>query len=223
MKSPIKISIKSEIISILFITVSIIASFYFYNNFPDQVPTHWNIEGNVDDWSTPLFAAFLLPIISIGLYLLFLVLPRIDPKKDRYKQFANIYHIFKTIVIGFLSLIYFVTSFSALGYDINITRVISISVGLLFLVLGNYMSKIKRNWFLGIRTPWTLSSEDVWNKTHRLGGKMFVLSGFLMMSMSYLDTKYRIPLFVTIIILTAVVSFVYSYYLFNKEQKNGNK
>ena len=219
MSSPIKISFKTELIPLFLVFVSILSSLYFYKNFPDLVPIHWNMAGEADSWGSPFKSAFMFPVLNIGIYLLFLIIPYMDPKKERYEQFASTYHIFKTAIILFLSLIYFTASFSALGYDINITRVVTTFVGALFVVIGNYMSKIKQNWFLGIRTPWTLSSEEVWNKTHRLGGKMFLLSGLLMMSISYFDIKYRIAIVVTILLLSVLVSPLYSFYLYNKEEK----
>ena len=225
MSNVIKFSFKSEAAPLFLIILSFLASFYFYKNFPETVPVHWNMDGVADSWGSSFKAAFTFPVINIGIYLIFLILPRVDPKKERYKQFTRTYNVLKTAIIAFLTIIYIVSSLSALAYDINVTRVVTILVGILFIVIGNYMSKIKRNWFLGIRTPWTLSSEDVWNKTHRLGGKMFIFSGLLMASISFLNSKYQIPLLIISVLSTSLVSVAYSFYLYTKEEKekNGNK
>jgi len=219
MKNPIKPSLKTEILPILLILLAVIASFYFYSNFPQKVPIHWNISGEPDNWGSKTVAAFLFPGIMIGMYLLFLALPLLDPKRERYAQFRKVYHVFKDILILFMVAIYFISSLSSVGYNISIELWIPFLVGLLFIVLGNYMGKIKPNWFMGIRTPWTLSSEEVWNKTHRLGGKIFILGGILMASMGFLPIVWRMPLFFIIIALMVFGTFVYSYLAYLQEKK----
>ena len=219
MPNPITPTFKTEIWSIILISIAVTASFYFYAHFPEQVPIHWNMAGEVDNYGSRATAAFLFPAIVLGMYLLFIVLPYIDPKKERYAQFRKVYHVFKTFIIFFMVAIYFVASLNALGYKIPVGLWTPALVGLLFIIIGNYMSKIKSNWFIGIRTPWTLSSEEVWNKTHRLGGKVFILGGALMISMYFLPIKLRWPLFVVIIIIILLGTIGYSYWLFRKEEK----
>ncbi len=180
MSNPLKPTIKTEIIPGLIILITIISNFYFYANFPDQIPIHWNFQGEIDNWGSKTFGAFFFPAIIFGMYLLFLILPYVDPKKLKYDQFRKTYHKFKGLLILFMALIYFLTSFAGLGYNINIDVWIPIIIGFLFMFIGNYLSKIKPNWFLGIRTPWTLSSETVWQKTHQFGGKLFILAGAVM-------------------------------------------
>lgn len=210
----------SEIFSIITIAIVVLASFYFYNHFPEKVPTHWNIKGEIDGWSSPAVAAFLIPIVLFFLYIMFLVLPKIDPQKERYIQFNKPYKIFQNVIIIFMAILYFLTGFSGLGYKISIDNIVPIMVGILFMIIGNYMGKIKKNWFVGIKTPWTLSSENIWNKTHRLGGKLFVLGGFLMMLMPFFIVYVKIYLFIFIIIILAVIPAMYSYFEYKKEENN---
>lgn len=217
--SPIKPNLRTEIIPILLIIISIVASFYFYSVLPDQVATHWNFEGQVDDYSSKAVGAFLLPGIMILMYLMFLGLPYIDPKRKRYGEFANVYHIFKGILIGFMFIIYLATSFANLGYNIDIGVVIPALVGILFIIMGNYMGKIKHNWFMGIRTPWTLSSENVWNKTHRVGGWLFILLGIIMLLMPIMPKEIIAPIFIAAIVAVTVGTFGYSYFLYRNENK----
>ncbi|MFA5080836.1 MAG: SdpI family protein [Candidatus Paceibacterota bacterium] len=219
MSNPIKPTFKTETLPILFVALVVISSFYFYSHFPNIVPTHWGISGEVDGWGSRN-TAFIIPAIIIGMYLMFLLLPFIDPKKEKYEQFTKPYHVFKNILILFMAVMYFVASFAALGYDLPVGTIIPVMVGLLFVIMGNYMSKIKRNWFIGIKTPWTLSSEEVWNKTHRFGGKMFIFGGILMAIEPFLPVVSRLPVFIFTIIILSFGTMGYSYLVYLKEKKN---
>ncbi|HTX86482.1 MAG TPA: SdpI family protein [Candidatus Nanoarchaeia archaeon] len=219
MSNPIKPTIKSEIFSILLIAISLAAAFYFYAHFPARVITHWNLAGEPNGWSSPAFAAFFLPLLLIGLYFLFLLLPLIDPKKERYAEFAKAYNIFRNIFILFFVILYFVVSLNNLGYNLDIELWTTGLIGLLFIVLGAYLGKIKPNWFVGIRTPWTLSSETVWNKSHRFGGKVFVLGGILMIIAGLSPLPWRLPIFIADIIILLSGTVVYSYIVYLREKK----
>ena len=220
MTNPIKPNFKTEFFSILLILSAVIASFYFYANFPEQVPIHWNAAGEPDNYGSRALGAFLFPAIIIGMYVMFLFLPLIDPKKQRYDQFKKVYHIFKTILLFVFTVIYFIASFNALGFFVPIEIWIPVLIGLLFIVLGNYMSKIKPNWFVGIKTPWTLSSEEVWNKTHRVGGKVFIASGFLFLITPFIPLIFKTTLFVINILFILVGTVGYSYWLYRQEAVN---
>lgn len=217
--SPIKPNIKTELFPILIVILSLLASFYFYQSFPSQVATHWNFAGQIDDYSSREVGAFLMPTFIFGLYIMFLALPYLDPKKDRYQEFAKTYHIFKNLIIGFMFLMYLATGLANLGYPIEIGIVVPLLVGILFIIMGNYMGKIKYNWFMGIRTPWTLSSENVWNKTHRVGGWLFIGLGVVMLITPFLPKIIIAPIFFSAIIITVVGSFAYSYILYRHEKK----
>lgn len=219
MSNPIKLSIKSEFLSWIIIAISIAASFYFYAHFPERVITHWGMNGEPDGWSGRAFAAFFFPALFIAIYFLFVFLPKLDPKKERYAEFAKVYDIFRNFILAFMAVIYFIASFSNLGVNLNINFFVPAAVGLLFIVLGNYFGKIKPNWFVGIRTPWTLSSETVWNKTHRFGGKVFILGGAVMMISGIVPLAWRLPLFITNIIVLLLGTVVYSYIVYLQEKK----
>ncbi len=217
--NPIKPTLKTEIIPIILILLSMVASLYFYANFPERVPTHWNYQGEIDSYSNKTFGAFFFPALILGIYLLFLALPYLDPKKARYEQFSKVYHIFKGIFVLFMTAIYFFASFSALGYQIPIGTIIPAALGILFLIMGNYLGKIKPNWFMGIRTPWTLSNEEVWNKTHRLGGKLFMLMGLGMLLGPFLPNDIFWKIFIFSIFVVAFIPIIYSYFLYRKVEK----
>ena len=217
--NPIKTTIKSEIFSFLILAVSWVAAFYFYQHFPDKVVTHWNIAGQADGWSGRGFAAFFFPGLLSGMYLMFLLLPMFDPKKDRYAEFSKVYNVFRNLLLGVMALIYFIASVSNLGVYLNVGVWTPLIIGLLFVVLGNYMGKIKPNWFVGIRTPWTMSSETVWNKTHRFGGKAFMMSGVLIAMSGLAPLRLRLPLFVFAIMIMLFGTIVYSYLVYLAEKK----
>lgn len=220
MSNPIKPTIKTEILPLTVIILTAAASIYFYYHFPASVPIHWNIKGEVDNWGTPTMAAFSIPAMLIGMYLLFLFIPYLDPRKERYEDFAKIYSFFRTAIITLLSLVYFIASLNGLGYKISVAFWTPILIGSLFILLGNYMGKIKSNWFVGVRTPWTLSSEENWNKSNRMGGRIFVLSGLLFIFMPFLPTIFQVTLFFLIITALIFGTTGYSFFLYLKDQKN---
>lgn len=219
MSNPIKPTIKTEILPLVLILISLAASFYFYANFPDQVPTHWNFAGEVDSYSSKAFTAFFFPVLAVLMYFLFLVFPSIDPKKDRYNEFRKVYHIFKSLILAFLVIIYFIVGLNGLGYNISVSLWMPALIGLLFIVMGSYMAKIKPNWFMGIRTPWTLSSEEVWNKTHRFGGKMFILGGILMILQPFLPVSFRTTIFIITLVIVLAGTTGYSLIAYLREKK----
>ena len=217
--NPMKFTFKSEIIPILIILISIALGFYFYSVFPDTVPMHWGINGEVDRWGSKLEGAWLMPIIAIGMYILFRFLPLIDPKKEKYQQFSRIYFIFRLIILLMMLAIYLVASFNTLGYNVKVEIWIPVAVGVLFLIMGNYMGKLKPNWFMGIRTPWTLSNDEVWNKTHRLGGKLFIIFGILMIITPLLPYSNIFANLLIPVIIVSLIPIIYSYILFRKVKK----
>jgi immunity protein, SdpI family len=219
MKSPIKLTWKTEILPILLIVFSIISSFYFFQQMPEKIPTHWNFKGEIDNWGSSLSHLLTINLVMIGMYLLFLSLPYIDPRRERYEQFKKVYHIFKNILLLFFTIILFITNLSALGYDIDVGTYIPLLVGILFIAIGNYMPKIKMNWFMGIRTPWTLSSEKTWNKTHLLGGKLFMISGLLIAIQGFIPENYRLPIFILAIAIILIGTIFGSYLIYLKTKK----
>lgn len=216
MKLPYRLNWKLEAPAILIMLVAVCSSYYFYLHFPDHVPTHWNFAGEVDGWSGRGFAAFFFPLLIAGIYALMLLLPLVDPLRSRYQEFSRGYQVIRVSLVIFMTVIYFITSLVGLGYQISINKVMPVGVGLLFIILGNFLPKIKKNWFVGIRTPWTLSNEEVWNKTHRLGGKIFIIAGLLFMSALWLSERYYLWVFAIIMIGIVAGSFGYSWWLWKK-------
>jgi uncharacterized membrane protein len=223
MANPIKPTLKTEMLPLLLIVITLVSAVYFYGHLPERIATHWNFAGQVDGYGSGKIQSIVLPLMLIGMYILFLVFPYLDPKKERYEQFSKVYHIFKDIILILFAIIYFIVGFNGLGYNLPVGVITPILIGLLFIIMGNYMSKIKRNWFMGIRTPWTLSSEEVWNKTHRFGGKMFILAGLLMMAETIMPNAWKLAVFILMMIILLVGTIGYSYIVYLKEKKYGGK
>ncbi len=219
MKYPFRISWGTEILPVLIVAGAVVLGIYFYAHFPDKVAGHWNFAGVVDRYTGRAEGAFGMPILLVIMYLLFLVLPVIDPKKERYEEFERYYRVFETAILSALLVIYLAMGLFNLGYPVNIGNVVSGCVGLLFIILGNFMGKIKNNWFVGIKTPWTLSSENVWNKTHRMGGRLFIIYGLVIMATPYLSFHAAGAIFIAGAGLTVLGTMGYSYWLFKQEQK----
>ncbi|HOZ36555.1 MAG TPA: SdpI family protein [bacterium] len=218
MKNPLRPTLKTEILPIIFVVISVVLSFYFYAHFPERVATHWNIQGQVDGWSGRGFAAFFFPALNLAIYLLVLFIPCLDPKKSNYEKFRTAYHGVKSVLVIFLTLIYFVVSLNALGQSVPVNIAVPLGIGAMFVVIGYYLDQVKQNWFMGIRTPWTLSSEIVWQKTHHFGSRVFMASGVLLIIVSFLPQWFWA--FLIIIFLLILSTFLYSYLIYRQERKN---
>lgn len=183
-----------------------------YNRLPPQVPMHWGINGQVDRTGSRLEGVLFLPLLSTGVWLLMRVLPRIDPRRASYAAFQGTFNLFINIVILFLAALYVVILGIALGWDISVPQVIGVGIGLLLAVLGNEMGRVKPNWFVGIRTPWTLSDPIVWRRTHRAGGRIFFVAGLTMIVAGLLlPPAYAFAVILIGALGAALASIAYSY------------
>ena len=188
---------------------------------PDQIPIHWNAAGVIDGWGGRS-TALILPAAGLGLNLLFAVLPKIDPKRENYPRFAGAYGLFRLVFSLFWLGMVLLTLYSAYRPDTPLTgRLIPAAVGALFCVLGACMPRFEPNYFVGIRTPWTLASETVWKRTHLLGGRIWFFCGLLWMLGSLLfSSSWVMPVCVVLIFALAVIPCVASYFYWKSEQKS---
>lgn len=190
-------------------------------HLPDRVPTHWGINGEPNDWSSPTFAAFMLPGTMLFMTALFAVLPLIDPLKKNYEFHGSVYFLLVNVVVAFIAVVHVLVIGVALGWPININRSIPALMGLLFMFIGNLLPRIRPNWFMGIRTPWTLSSETVWRKTHRVGGYAFTVAGVLFVAMAVLGgAPGAIKLMLALIIPAVLWPVLYSYLEWRREKES---
>lgn len=208
------------IISLIAILAATVASAAIYPRLPEMAASHWNAAGQVDGYMPRFWAAFLMPLISIGLLLLFLVIPAIDPLKANIAKFRKYYNAFIALIIVFMLFIHAITLAWNLGYDqFNIGNAIIPAVGVILIFAGVIMMKAKRNFFIGIRTPWTLSDDTVWEETHKLGGKLFIAAGILTMLSVFLGER-GIWIMLPAALLAGFVPVVYSYIVWRRLAKS---
>lgn len=202
--------------AILLILASVVAGVLVYPHLPDQVPSHWNIKGEVDGYSSRFWGAYGLPLLNAGIYLLMLATPQIDPRRHNYVKFAKTYQILKLMIICFFTGLYVITVLSALGYNISIERLVPLGVSLLIIMMGNLMGKIQHNYFVGIKLPWTLANEVVWRKTHRVAAPLWVMVGLVGVVGAIIGGPTAAALLFGGLGVAVVVPVVYSYLLYRR-------
>jgi uncharacterized membrane protein len=185
---------------------------------PERVASHWNTKGEVDDYMSKFWGLFLMPIISTILLLLFIFMPKIDPLKANVEKFRKYFDNFIVLLIAFLFYLYLLTIFWNLNIKFSMIGFLAPAFGILFYYCGVLVENAKRNWFIGIRTPWTLSNEKVWDKTHKIGGKLFKIVGIIaFLGISF--QNYALFLVLVPVILITIYTIVYSYIEYQKETK----
>mgnify|MGYP001309430334 FL=1 len=214
----IDLNIKKELPIILIIIMMFAASIYFYPQLPDKIPTHWNFKGEIDGYSGKLTGAFLMPVMNIIMYGLFIFMPVLDPKKENYKLFESTYIYFRYLFHIFFLGMHGLIIAAALGYNVDTGRLVTLAVSLLLMLMGNVMGRLKHNYFVGIKTPWTLANEEVWRKTHRLGAVIWTGGGLAGVIISLLRLSMGWA-FIAIIAVMTFIPIVYSYVLFNRLEK----
>jgi uncharacterized membrane protein len=196
----------------------ILAAFAFaaamYNSLPESVPTHWNDQGIVNGYTPKPLGVFILPLMMLGVYLMFLIVPSISPSGFRINRFIHVYWILCTVTIGFLLVMTIFALLKAQGSSVPLNRVVNAGIGVLIIVIGNFLGKVTKNFFVGIRTPWTLASDEVWFRTHRLAGISFVIAGFIVLIAAALG--YGGSWVAFIIIGAALISIIYSAVIYKR-------
>lgn len=212
MKNKIKFK-KESIISVVFsILLFALVNFLFYKKMPETLPTHWGFNNKIDGYSSKFTTLITTPLLLIFLNIFSCFMLDNDPKN---KDKNNFVITIGKATIPLVMLITFVISvFYGLGKKINVMIIISIFVGFLLILIGNYLPKTKRNYTVGIKLPWTLNSDENWNKTHRLAGYFFILGGIFFLLTPFIGNEYLI--FLTFMIIV-IIPAIYSFYLY----KNG--
>jgi uncharacterized membrane protein len=208
------------IVSIIVILVATIASVIVYPQLPEVAASHWDANGQVNGYMPRFWAAFLMPLMSIGLLFLLLAVPSIDPLKANIAKFRNYYNVFVLVIIVFMLIIHGITLVWNLGYNqFNIGNAIVPAVGLIFIFAGIMMAKAKRNFFIGIRTPWTLSNDTVWEETHKLGSKLFIGAGIVSFLSAFFGEAGFWIMFI-VMMIAAIIPIIYSYILWRNITKS---
>lgn len=204
-----------KIINAILILSTLIVGALLYPQLPEQMPMHWNALGKIDGYMPKNMALLFMPVLMIVMYISFRIFPDFDPKKEKYKLFAREWNIMQTALIGFFTYMHFMIIYLTLNPGVSMMPLMFIGLGTLFILMGNYMSKIRQNYFIGIKVPWTLSSEDNWNKTHRFASWCFVGAGILTLIEAYFIWYAPAVIFGSII-LAAFLPIVYSFLLYKK-------
>lgn len=191
-----------------------------YPYLPEQLPTHWNASGMPDEYRSKTFAIWLMPALMILLFLSFQIIRVIDPKRKNIVKFSKDIDMINNSLLFVFLIIHGTTILYGLGWDINMSMVMPVIIGIVFVVIGNYMPRFKFNYFIGIRTPWTLSSEHVWTKTHQISGKLYVIGGFLLLLCSFLPIKWKVVSIIVITVIVSLLASVISYIWYKRLQKN---
>lgn len=187
-----------------------------YPRLPARIPTHWDLHGSPNGWGGPA-SAFLFPAVATGLAALFAVLPRIDPRRAHWRAFSEEVGVIANVLVLFIGWIEVAALGASIGWHIDFRRSMLAGVGVLLAVIGNYLPRIRSNWWIGIRTPWTLESERVWRDTHRVAGRTFVAGGVVAAAGALLPELLGTAVMVVALLVTSIVPVVYSYLAWRRE------
>jgi uncharacterized membrane protein len=205
-------------ISLGIILLAFVLSILFYSQMPEQVASHWNSKGEVDGYMSKFWGLFLMPILSVALLFLLFYLPKIDPLKENVEKFRRYYDGFIIVLIAYLFYLHFLVILWNLGTVFNMAFMMIPAFAALFFYIGIMTEKAKRNWFIGVKTPWTLSNEKVWNKTHKLAGRLFKIAALIAL-VGFFFPEYAIWFFIIPVVYVAVYSIIYSYFEYQKQVK----
>jgi uncharacterized membrane protein len=206
---------KAISLAIIIVLIQFIVAAYLYPEMPELITIHWNIRGEADGYGSKLVGLFLIPAIELVLIPFFLVLPRIDPKASR-DELVGAFDWFIVIFTLYMAYVFGLSVAWNLGYRFDFLRLLLPVLGVLFIGIGEIMGRVGVNWFMGIRTPWTLSSPQVWDDTHRLGGKLFKISGVLTLLAVFFSGWLALVLAVLPVLFSSVYVTIYSYFRYTE-------
>ena len=210
----------TTIIVLILLVIATLAGLLLWNRLPDSMASHWNVNDQVDGYMSKTLGVFMVPLITLGMFLLFLVVPAIDPLKANIAQFREAFNLFIVLIVAFMLYIHALSLAWNLGYTgFRMSASMLPAMGLLFIFIGFMLRKAKRNFFIGIRTPWTLSSDRVWDETHRLGSILFMASGVLALIGGIFGGTTAFWFLFVLLIGSTIFLLVYSYVLYQREIK----
>jgi len=210
----------TTIVILLMLLIGTVAGLLLWNRLPDQMASHWDINDHVNGYMPKAWGVFMMPLIALGMSILFLVIPNIDPLKANIAQFRETFNLFIVLIVAFMLYIHGLTLAWSLGYtNFKMSTSMLPAMGLLFIFIGFMLRKAKRNFFIGIRTPWTLSSDTVWDKTHQLGSVLFMASGVLAFLGGIFGGMTAFWFLFVPLIGSTVFLLIYSYLLYRQETK----
>jgi uncharacterized membrane protein len=216
-----KIAWRGEILHLTALAALFAAAAAVWPLVPDQMPVHWNLAGEADRYGGKVEGVLLLPLVTFGLYWLLLLLPLVDPRRENYRRFETSYRVIRWCLTLFMGVLYGLTLAAALGQKIDMGLCVSTLMSVLFIVLGVTMDTIQPNWFVGVRTPWTLSSTESWTKTHRLAKWVFIALGLSFLPLGITKSAWSLALLLTTGVGGIAWLVVYSYLVWRDDpQRN---
>jgi uncharacterized membrane protein len=207
------------IVCALLVVLCEAATMLLYSQLSEPVATHWNASGVVDGYSPRWTLFFGIPGLMLGMIALFHALPWLSPRRFEVGSFAPTSSYLMVLVVGFLAYIHFVILWKGIGRELDISRAVLGAISLLILATGNVLGKLRRNFFIGIRTPWTLASERVWYGTHRLAAKAFVAAGLVGLVLAYAHVS--LWAWLAVLAVAILVPLVYSLTLYKRLERTG--
>jgi uncharacterized membrane protein len=207
---------RSLFLSVLFLLMLVAAYLWLSPRMPALIPTHWNAQGQINGYMTPFKAAIVPMIVIAGLALLTVVLPAISPRGYGIEPFVSVFVIVMLAVQAFVLLLALTMLLNGAGYPIRLPLVAMVGLGLLWMLIGNYMGKLRKNFFAGIRTPWTLANDDVWERTHRMAGWLFVLAGLATVIAAFMGASVMWAIY--LLLAAVLIPAVYSYVIYQRVQ-----
>jgi uncharacterized membrane protein len=208
---------KTELPLLALIAGMFVAAALMWPSAPERFPVHWGVSGQVDRYGGRFEGLLLEPLLALLLYLIMLFLPRLDPGRLNYERFAGAYYTIRAVVIALMAVLYAVMLLAAKGVPIDMPRFVGLAVGAMFFILGNVLGKVRPNWFVGVRTPWTLSSKRAWVRTNRLGGWVFVFGGIALMVAGVIRTPLAMGVACAIIAAGSLGAVIYSYFVWRSD------
>ncbi|MEE3892746.1 SdpI family protein [Priestia megaterium] len=208
---------KKHVFPLSITVLTLVAWLIALPHLPATMPIHWGANGEADGFATKINAMILTVGIMVLIYFIIAFVPRIDPRKENYKYFSKTYNIVLNAVLLLFFFVNMSTILQGLGYNVPMSYIAPIMAGLVFIIIGNYLQRVRSNYFMGIRTPWTLSNETVWKKTHRLSGKLFFIGGLLILISAFLPDGYKSVIMWGSIVLCVAIPYLYSYLAYKKE------
>jgi uncharacterized membrane protein len=194
---------------------------------PDQqVPVHWGLDGQANGWATSAVGFAILPLITAGIVGLFALIPRIEPRRANLERSASAYRTTTTAVVVFLGVAQAVVVLASVGDTLPMVAIVGLGIGLLFIVMGNVLTTVRSNFFFGVRTPWTLTSDLSWDRTNRAVGRLFVLAGITLVLLTLSgNVELIVWVMVAWIVAIVAVSFAYSYRVWTRdpERRTGER
>lgn len=208
----------TNIVLLAIVVIAFVAGVLVYPQLPEKIASHWNAVGEVNGYMQKFWGLFLLPLIMLGMFALYIIIPLIDPLKNNIKAFRKYYNALWIFLEIFFLYIYGLSVAWNLEFRFNFTTAIVPAIAVLWFFLGTFLKNIKRNWFVGIRTPWTLSNDTVWEKTHKLGAKLFQASAIISLLGLFFKGNFSILFIIIPAMASALIAVAYSYIAYKKGQ-----